>query len=110
MPKKPTPKKVAVRREKTAIKRYSCSRPIAVAVADSIITAETSVFDYGCGHGADIKFLGAKGISVAGWDPHFAPKEKVTPADIVNLGYVLNVIEDPVERDKALRKCRHRSG
>ena len=38
------------------------------------------------------------GIPVSGWDPAFFPDEKRSPADIVNLGYVVNVIEDPTER------------
>ena len=31
-------------------------------------------------------------------DPAFFPDETRTPADVVNLGYVINVIEDPAER------------
>jgi DNA phosphorothioation-associated putative methyltransferase len=39
---------------------------------------------------------------VGGWDPKFRPEGAKTPAEVVNLGYVLNVIEDPVERLEAL--------
>ena len=38
------------------------------------------------------------GITVSGWDPAFFPDEDRTPADIVNLGCVVNVIEDPDDR------------
>ena len=38
------------------------------------------------------------GIPVSGWDPAFFPDEERTAADVVNLGYVVNVIEDPDER------------
>ena len=38
-------------------------------------------------------------------DPHFRPDAPLRPADIVNLGYVLNVIEDPAERSETLRKA-----
>ena len=38
------------------------------------------------------------GIEVSGWDPAYFPEEERTPADVVNLGYVINVIEDLEER------------
>lgn len=90
-------------REKTAIRRKSCSRPIAIALADGLITRQGTVYDYGCGHGADIRYLRARGITTDGWDPHYRPRGRNIPADVVNLGYVLNVIEDPRERDTTLR-------
>ncbi|WP_298207385.1 DNA phosphorothioation-associated putative methyltransferase [Novosphingobium sp.] len=37
------------------------------------------------------------------WDPYFAPDIALEPAEVVNLGFVLNVIEDPNERSAALR-------
>lgn len=86
----------------TAIKRLSCSRPVALALADGLITKRTSVFDYGCGYGADIRHLRARHIRVNGWDPHHRSKEQLAPSDVVNLGYVLNVIEDLTERDETL--------
>jgi len=95
-------KTIQVRRDRTAIRRVSCSRPIALALADGIITKTTTLFDYGCGHGADLRFLRSRRIPAKGWDPHHHPDQKVTPSDIVNIGYVLNVIEDPAERDETL--------
>jgi DNA phosphorothioation-associated putative methyltransferase len=62
-----------------------------------------NVFDYGCGQGDDIRVLSEAGISVAGWDPHFRPEEEKRPADLVNLGFVLNVIEDAHERVRVLQ-------
>jgi hypothetical protein len=65
-----------------------------------------SVLDYGCGHGADVRYLKSKKIRARGWDPHYAPEERgLQPADVVNLGYVLNVIEKPEERVQALRSA-----
>jgi DNA phosphorothioation-associated putative methyltransferase len=89
-------------RSKTAIRRVSCSRPIALALSDGLITKTTSLFDYGCGHGADLRFLRSRRINAKGWDPHHFSNQEIAPADIVNLGYVLNVIEDPAERDETL--------
>jgi DNA phosphorothioation-associated putative methyltransferase len=49
--------------------------------------------------------LQKRGLKAEGWDPHFRPDVAVKPADIVNLGYVLNVIEDLAERTETLRKA-----
>ncbi len=91
-----------IRRHRTAIQRHRCSRPVAIALADGLISKDTTVFDYGCGRGDDLKFLSARGIPVTGWDPHYRPDENHQPAQVVNLGYVLNVIENPRERLEAL--------
>jgi len=42
------------------------------------------------------------GYEAAGWDLVFQPNTPRTAAEVVNLGYVLNVIEDPAERVEAL--------
>lgn len=72
------------------------------AVDDRIITAETSVLDYGCGRGGDVARLTQLGVAAVGYDPTFAPAEDLKPAEVVNLGYVVNVIEDVVERRRTL--------
>lgn len=87
---------------KTAIQRWSLSRPVALALEDGLLSTDTAFFDYGCGRGGDLKRLHKMGVRVAGWDPAFFPDEERTPADIVNLGYVVNVIEDLEERAVAL--------
>ena len=91
-----------VKREKTAIVRFRHSKPVTLALSHGIIDAATSVFDYGCGRGEDIAHLEAKGIQAAGWDPHYRPNTRIASADVVNLGYVLNVIEDLSERATTL--------
>jgi DNA phosphorothioation-associated putative methyltransferase len=45
------------------------------------------------------------GISVGGWDPHYAPENEIQSADVVNLGFVVNVIEDAAERVEAIQKA-----
>lgn len=42
------------------------------------------------------------GFDANGWDPVYAPNGPRTESDVVNLGYVLNVIEDPAERLETL--------
>lgn len=76
-----------------------------LALAHSIIETGMSVFDYGCGRGEDLKYLRSVGIDAAGWDPHYKPDTPLASADVVNLGYVLNVIEDPIERETTLLKA-----
>ena len=49
--------------------------------------------------------LRALRVDARGWDPYFAPNEPVVPSDVVNLGYVLNVIEDLAERAQTLRRA-----
>lgn len=92
-----------VARHKTAMSRAALSRPIATAIRDSLMTKATSVFDYGCGRGDDLRNLSALGYQVDGWDPTHRPSAAREPADVVNLGYVINVIEDPPERTQTLR-------
>jgi DNA phosphorothioation-associated putative methyltransferase len=92
-----------VERYKTAISRYNFSRPIQTLEEYSIIGKEIAVFDYGCGQGDDVRGLRNMGIPASGWDPIYYSNEPKKNADIVNLGFVLNVIEDQVERTKVLQ-------
>ena len=91
-----------VERHRTAIKRTALSRPVATALADGIIRDGSSVFDYGCGRGGDVDRLHRLGYQATGWDPVHRPQGARSPADVVNIGYVVNVIENPRERRAAL--------
>ena len=98
--------KAEVHRHKTAIGRPALSLPAKLLFQSGLVSDETSVLDYGCGRGDDVKFLNELGIPAIGWDPHFAPDSSLlTPHDIVNLGFVLNVIEDPKERITVLKNA-----
>ena len=90
---------------KTAISRNNFSRPIQLALASNLIPENSSFFDYGCGKGDDIRALKSLGHNVSGWDPTHKPKAKLKNADIVNLGFVVNVIEDPKDRFDAVKKA-----
>lgn len=92
-------------RGRTAIQRHRCSKPVAVALSQGLITRDRPVFDYGCGKGDDLKFLRSRSIECDGWDPVHRPRGKVKASAIVNLGYVLNVIEDVDERAAVLRQA-----
>jgi DNA phosphorothioation-associated putative methyltransferase len=95
----------ARRRAKTALQRVELSRPVRLALNDGIITSSRTVFDYGCGRGGDIRRLRNTGIECSGWDPVHQPAVAHAPADVVNLGYVINVIEDRTERAEVLRRA-----
>ena len=94
-----------VRRDRTAIARADLSRPVQLLIGNGILTPERNFFDYGCGHGDDVRFLQSLGYASHGWDPAHQPDEALRRAAVVNLGYVLNVIEQPAERAHALRRA-----
>lgn len=85
--------------------RTFLSRPLQLAHSDGLLDANVTVFDYGCGRGDDVRMLNGLGITAAGWDPAHAPDVPRRPATIVNVGYVVNVIEDPLERADVLQQA-----
>ncbi|WP_242541363.1 DNA phosphorothioation-associated putative methyltransferase, partial [Phormidium pseudopriestleyi] len=100
-PLKTTPK---IERHRAAIVRNAISRPMRLGLEAGFFTEGTTFFDYGCGHGGDIKRIAEQGFPSSGWDPYYSPDTPATPADVVNLGYIINVIEDLEERRQALIK------
>lgn len=95
-----------IHRHKTAIKRFKISRPITLLIKHSILKKHDSFFDFGCGHGHDAEILRANGYSdIFQFDPYYFPDNNLTECNIVNLGYVLNVIESPRERLETLIKA-----
>jgi DNA phosphorothioation-associated putative methyltransferase len=91
-----------IERHRAALVRHDLSRPVRCALETGLFTSGWTFFDYGCGHGGDIKRIKDKGYCSSGWDPYYRPDTERVPADIVNLGYVINVIEDAAERREAL--------
>jgi DNA phosphorothioation-associated putative methyltransferase len=87
---------------RTAIARGELSRPARLALNVGVLGTGDSFFDYGCGRGYDIFELSGIGIRASGWDPNFRPDVPLQNADVVNIGYVLNVISDANERREAL--------
>ena len=92
-------------RHRTALQRYALSTPMQALHRHGYLDGSWTIFDYGCGKGDDIRLLRHNGIEATGWDPHFAPDAPKKEADIVNIGFVINVIEDPTERVQALRNA-----
>jgi DNA phosphorothioation-associated putative methyltransferase len=95
----------SIRRHLTALSRNNLSAPIQLLLRTGLLQPGTTVFDYGCGRGDDISGLVANGFEARGWDPHFAPELPLAAADVVNLGFVVNVIEDAAERVEAIHRA-----
>lgn len=92
-------------RHKAAIVRSEISRPVRLGIEAGFFESGCTFFDYGCGHGGDIERIKSLGFDSRGWDPYFRPESPKTESDIVNIGFVLNVIENPVERSAALKEA-----
>lgn len=89
-------------RHKAALVRTALSKPVRSALEVGLFTPETTFFDYGCGYGGDVQRIAEQGFSGSGWDPYYQTNTPCVSADVVNLGYVINVIENPLERREAL--------
>jgi DNA phosphorothioation-associated putative methyltransferase len=94
-----------IQRHLTALSRTSLSAPVQMLVRHGLLRSGITFFDYGCGRGGDVAALNAEEIAASGWDPHYLPDAPTIPADVVNLGFVINVIEDPAERIEAITKA-----
>ncbi len=91
-----------IQSHKTAIRRFELSRPLKQALTDGVLRKEFSFFDYGCGYGDDISFLKDMGFVSKGWDPAHSPESDKQKSCVVNIGYVINVIDNINERKNAL--------
>lgn len=94
-----------VQRHLTALSRTNLSAPVQALWRHGLIGPERTFFDYGCGKGDDVRTLCTNGIDASGWDPHYRADAALRSADTVNLGFVINVIEDLDERIEALRRA-----
>jgi DNA phosphorothioation-associated putative methyltransferase len=78
---------------------------MARALGDGLISPASFVFDYGCGRGGDLRRLRGLGVECDGYDVNHRASAIPRSADVVNLGYVVNVIEDVDERERTLRRA-----
>jgi DNA phosphorothioation-associated putative methyltransferase len=96
------PQRSGIDRHKTALVRHELSAPMKTLAKNGYLEGIYSIFDYGCGKGDDLRELEAHGLDALGWDPIYQLDNEKVCSDIVNLGFVLNVIEDQDERLDAL--------
>jgi len=94
-----------IERHKTAISRSALSVPLFLIAKRGYLDGVYTVLDYGCGKGDDLKELEAHGVNCIGWDPAHRPDNDIEECDIVNLGFVINVIEEKQERIETLKKA-----
>ena len=93
---------VNIQRHLTAVDRDKLSTPMQSLARHGYFDGDHSILDYGCGKGHDLIELEAHGLDAVGWDPAYRPDGEKRTSDIVNLGFVINVIEDRRERAQAL--------
>jgi len=93
----------SIERHRTALCRSSLSAPVQALLRYELLTLTKTFFDYGCGRGNDIRQLQLNGYLARGWDPYYANTESHIISEVVNLGFVLNVIEDCDERVEVLK-------
>ena len=94
-----------IERHKTAISRDKLSVPLFLIAQRGYLNGEYTVLDYGCGKGDDLRELEEHSVDCMGWDPAHRPDPDIEACDIVNLGFVINVIEDKEERAETLRRA-----
>lgn len=94
-----------IERHKTAISRGTLSVPLFLIAKRGYLNGNYTVLDYGCGKGDDLKELEKHGVDCIGWDPMHRPDTTIEKRDIVNLGFVINVIEEKEERIETLKKA-----
>ena len=96
---------IEIQRHLTAVDRDKLSTPMQSLARHGYLHGDHSIFDFGCGKGHDLLELEAHGLDAAGWDLVFRPNGKKQASDIVNLGFVINVIEDRRERAATLSEA-----
>jgi hypothetical protein len=64
-----SPKFSAIKR----IARVTASKPVRLAVEAGLFPPDTTYFDYGCGHGADIEYIQRMGLTSLVGIPYFRP-------------------------------------
>ncbi|HDY91003.1 MAG TPA: DNA phosphorothioation-associated putative methyltransferase [Pseudoalteromonas sp.] len=94
-----------IQRHLTAINRDRLSAPFQKLAKYGYLNGDYSILDYGCGLADDATELEAHGLNINAWDPVHRPNGCKQNSDIVNLGFVLNVIENVHERTETLKNA-----
>jgi ubiquinone/menaquinone biosynthesis C-methylase UbiE len=89
---------------KTAISRKTASAPTKWLGKERRLLGK--VLDWGCGKGKDVEWLREASIPAEGYDPHWRKYNDFYEGefDIIICNFVLNVIENPLERDATLKE------
>ena len=99
-----------IKRGNTAIARTKHSKPYQYLVKNNLIHMLEYVLDYGCGKGYDVEQLKKAGYRIKGYDKFQENYNDLHTLDyvfdVVTCNYVLNVIEDNVERLKVIEELR----
>jgi hypothetical protein len=85
--------------------RHNLSATARLVITQELLKLDESHLDFGCGRGSDVEKLQAAGYKSTGYDPYYFPAAVSPSADVVTMGYVLNVIQDAEERREALRQA-----
>ena len=94
-----------IQRHLTAINRDRLSAPFQKLAKYGYLNGDYSILDYGCGLADDATELEAHGLNINAWDPVHRPNGDKQKSDIVNLGFVLNVIESVHERTETQKNA-----
>jgi DNA phosphorothioation-associated putative methyltransferase len=86
------------------LQRVGFSAPVQSLARHGFLDGARTLFDCGCGRGDDARGLLDNGL-VPGLDHYCAPDNPIRSAHIVNLGFMVNVIEDFDERLLALTRA-----
>jgi len=89
----------------TAISRKGPSAPLKIFLKNRLFSPTSSIIDYGCGQGADVRALNSTGFTAVGYDPHWAPDVELSASDYITCTYVFNVIPEG-QREKTLQKIK----
>lgn len=103
-------RKAIAKSGRTAISRKALSVPVRWLEKRGMI--RSTIYDYGCGRGDDLRHLREKGYFAGGHDPNHKPIEKesvdicLQVSDTVLCTYVLNVVQKHRGQDDILRQIK----
>tara|TARA_Y100000310_G_scaffold269442_1_gene282629 strand:+ start:20 stop:466 length:447 start_codon:yes stop_codon:yes gene_type:complete len=90
----------------TAISRKGASSPLLSLEKMGLINGK--ILDYGCGKGADERYLSSKSMSIDSYDPFWNPIDlKRNMYDTILCTYVLNVVEEKDEQELISNILKH---
>jgi DNA phosphorothioation-associated putative methyltransferase len=93
---------------RTAIARAKQSKPIEFLVANVALDPAARILDFGCGHGADVRWLRTCGFDATGYDAHEEFGFSLAPSgcfDLVTMIYVVNILPSVAERMDAVNRA-----